>query len=243
MGSHEPPDLHSFSRENKPCFYMHPTLKQTKMFFISMVIMPLVLAIFVAVIVGFYIRTAFAPVMAVLSDPAVDTATSAAAAAPESSIPVIAIAAGVCAFLMGSVLVAGMFFLRKAMRSKKAIERCSNNGTVIVEPPYSLAIAQYMYSKVVVDLSRTDFTSCDAADFPLEKIRNLTEVRIRETNVPDSIILKLPRCKSLKRIDLSGSELSNEAAQSLSQLTGIEFVLDGIAEQSEVVEVVWAEMD
>ena len=129
------------------------------------------------------------------------------------------------------------------MRSKKAIERCSRNGTVIVEPAYSLAIAQYWYSKVVVDLSRTDFTNYEADDFPLEQIRRLVGVRIRESIIPDSIILKLAQCKSLKRIDLTGSALSNDAAQSLCQLTGVEFVLDDIVEHVEVVEVICAEVD
>ena len=241
MASRESPIYAGIDRENKPCFYMHPTLKQTKMFFLSMVLLPLLLAVFVAVIVGFYIRTAFEPVLAVLSDPAIEPAAT--AAAPESSLLVVAIAAAICTFIIGTVFAAGLVVFLKAMRSKKAIERCSRNGTVIVEPAYSLAIAQYWYSKVVVDLSRTDFTNYEADDFPIEQIRRLVGVRIRESIIPDSIILKLAQCKSLKRIDLTGSALSNDAAQSLCQLTGVEFVLDDIVEHVEVVEVICAELD
>ena len=238
MGNRERRNLRDTDSENKPCFYMHATLKQTKLFFLSMVMVPFLLAVFVAVVAGFYIRSAFEPVIAILSDSAVDPS-----ATPEPSFPFAAAFAVACLLFLGTMFVWSLMTLRKAIRSSKAIERCSQNGTVIIEPPNSLAIVQYLYSKVVVDLSRTDFANYEAEDFPIEQIHSLTEVRIRESNIPDSIILKLARCKSLKRIDLSKSAISNDSADRLCQLNGVEFVLDEVAEQSEVAEIVCAELD
>jgi len=129
-----------------------------------------------------------------------------------------------------AIVVAGVVIARNVRRSNRAIEKCADNGTVILDPDYDFAITRYLLGKVTVDLSRTDFSNFDATDFPFEKIHGLVQVRIRETNIPDDIVQKLKCCKSVSKIDIASSSLSSDSASELAELEGVEFFVEGVTQ-------------
>jgi len=226
---------HRIVVKRKPCFGMPATIKQIKVFFFATVLFPVLLSVFVAGACGIFLRSALKPVIAALAGPEIEPATPVT-----TSFPLASILATCLLLVAAAMFVAAIVIWRRAKRSDLAIQTCSRNGTVILEPSYSFAITRYLYGQVAVDLSRTNFANYQSDDFPLEKIYRLETVRIRETHIPDSIVKKLLACEHMKNLDLSNSSISQNAAQWLTELGGVEFQLEGLMErdvQPQIIEI------
>ena len=205
---------------------MEAASKQSALKFAVSFLCAFAVCIFVAISAHTISQTAFGSLHDALADSTPQVATSferATNAAPVWVLPT-------CVAL--TTIVLGVLFGQNVVSSNQAIEKCSRNGTVILDPNYDFAITRYLLSKVIIDLSRTDFSERDATEFPFEHIHRLVEVRLRETIVPDEIAEKLLRCKSVSKIDLSNSELSHETANALAEMKEVQFLADGVSEVS-----------
>jgi len=174
---------------------------------------------FIAIV---FLQSVFAPINAVfMGNEGSEVST------PQSPVTnVLYAAAAICGLLLLFSLATGTW-IRKAFRSNKAIKQCRENGTVVLDPDFGFALTRYLYSKVRVDLSRTNFDNYSSVSFPLRAIHRLTEVRVSETSIPDYLIDEILACKSIRKLNISGSTLSNEAAEKLSLMENVEFCLDG----------------
>ena len=205
---------------------MQAASKQSALKYVVTFLCAFAVCIFVAISAHTISQTAFGSLHDALADSTPQVATSierATNTAPVWILPTVV--------ALGTIAL-GALFGSNVVSSNQAIGKCSKNGTVILEPNYDFAITRYLLSKVIIDLSRTDFSERDAENFPFEDIHRLVEVRLRETTVPDEIAAKLLRCRSLSKIDLSNSELSHGTASALAELKEVQFVVDGVSEAS-----------
>ena len=202
---------------------MDRSASHSKIPYFATLVCSLIVCAFVAFVGISISKAVFDQVAVALWDPSLDSVANdidhGSMGAPILSLLLIA----------GSILVmCAIVILVKALRSNRAIEKCKRNGTVHLEPNYDFAISRYLFVSVKVDLSRTDFSNYESDDFPIEKIQRLVEIKIRDTSIPVEVAKKLLSCSALKKVDLSNSALSDESASGLAELSGIEFVLDGV---------------
>lgn len=197
---------------------------QTKVGFVAKSICWLVVCVFVAQLTSGVLKTGFQSVTTALSDstPVTNHVGLGSPGGPVWGLLVIAIAT--------SLAVGGVVFLARVIRSNEAIQQCSRNGTVILEPDFKLALTRYLFSNITVDLSRTDFKQYSESDFPVNRIRGLIELRIRDAVPPEGLLLALRKRRSLKRVNFSDSKLTPQVVEELLNLENVELILDRCVE-------------
>ena len=111
--------------ESKPCFGMSAKLKNAKIAFVTLILFPLLLSVFVATIGGVFIRSVFGPVISVLSGASTDSGTPI-----EPSIPYVTYLALALGLFVAVLFVSTFVMWRKAARSKNGVQ----SDIVIIEP-------------------------------------------------------------------------------------------------------------